>query len=436
MFHGEMMLRLLLGTILLSSALAAPINAAPAPEATIPPRLGMPQLDMFQGANNPPNLAFQRFGIGWGRQDFAWGAIEPRKGEFVWAQYDRLVLDCHAAGCEILPMLGYSAGWANASHDGFAPPDNPADWTSFVEHTVARYSRPPFNLRYFQVWNEPTRKAGFWHGKSEEQWIDTIYIPAAKIIRKYGCAVVFGGWPCGEPERLDGMLAYHDAWRVTDIVDIHYCTLDWWQRIYDTWIATGRCRGIWQTEIGYLDFPNNYPNTYLRAMYWALKHDWSFAEKYKLFWFAFWGAGPDAPKCLTGPDGYISEHGKRAEVLQRLLGDGTLQAFDDYALDPPLPFALNEEAQAAMGFRCGERIVIGLCIAPATQGAHPTVRVTLKTPVQATAAKLVTATGETTDLKLIDGRIIEVPVAAVPSLTARNYGKDVRLAVCYVVVGQ
>ena len=443
--------------------------ALPAFAADLPPRHPMPTLDMFQAADNPPGLGFQKFGLGWGRQDFPWGGVEPERGKFDWAATDKLVYDAHAAGLEILPMLGYTAGWANARHDGFAPPDNPADWEQFVEQTVARYSRPPFNLKYFQVWNEPTRKAGFWKGKSEEEWVDTIYLPAARIIRKYDCFVVFGGWPCSEPERLDEFLTYHDAWRLTDIVDMHYFTMESWQAIYDKWIAPGKCRGIWQTEIGYLDFPNYYPNAYLRGLYWALTHDWRFADQYKLFWFAFWGAGPDAPRCLTGPDGFISEHGKRALVMQSLLGDGTLSAFTDYTLAPsgaapfpspplpkpdadrrsvglqgeggrgvrtPFPFTLNEDLPTSMAFfvRPANRLVMAFCLDPATQQAHPTLTLTLAKPA-AGAARLVTVTGETTPLTLAaDKRTITVPVAGLASLTARNYGKDIRFAIGYVVI--
>lgn len=395
-----------------------------------------PALRHFMAANNVPSPAFARYGLGWGRHDFSWGAIEPRRGEFVWDDYDAIVLKAHASGREVLPMLGYTAAWANAAQDGFAPPDRVADWERFVERTVARYSRPPFNLRYFQVWNEPTRKAGFWHGASEEEWVDKIYLPAARIIRRLGCCVVFGGWPISEPERLDHFLRYHDAWRYTDIIDVHYFEMGSWQALYDQWIATGRCRGLWQTEIGYLTFPNYLPNAYLRGLYWALKHDWSFPEKYKLFWFAFWGAGPDAPRCLTGPDGFVSEHGQRAAVMRRLLGSGRLQAFDDYTLDPPLGFALHEETSAAMGFQCGKRRVIALCVDPATQARHPVMRLRLQRPVPGAGAQLVEVTGGTTALPFADAerRTIEVPIGQVASQTARDYGRPVNFAIGYVVV--
>ena len=105
----------------------------------------------------------------------------------------------HRYGLEILPMLGYSAPWAVAEGaSGFAPPRNVADWEDFVETCVARYSRPPFNLRYFQVWNEPTLKAGFWKGETDDEFFERVYLPAARIIRRYGCKVVFSGWPCSD----------------------------------------------------------------------------------------------------------------------------------------------------------------------------------------------------------------------------------------------
>ncbi|HIE28875.1 TPA: hypothetical protein EYP66_16490 [Candidatus Poribacteria bacterium] len=43
--------------------------------------------------------------------------------------------------------------------------------------------------------------------------MDNIYISAAKVIRKHGCYVVFGGWACCNPlEDFYYVLNYHDAY--------------------------------------------------------------------------------------------------------------------------------------------------------------------------------------------------------------------------------
>ncbi len=165
-------------------------------------------------------------------------------------------------------------GAASIPGNWLSPPKHVEDWVDFVERVLARYSRPPFNLRYFQVWNEPTRQAGFWTGTHHE-FIDKIYLPAAKIIRPHNCYVVFGGWPLSNSlEELDETLAYQGAWQWTDILDVHYRDVFAWQHLYDKWVKTGKCRGIWQTEIGFTDDPKYLPNLYLWVLHWALQSGW------------------------------------------------------------------------------------------------------------------------------------------------------------------
>jgi hypothetical protein len=342
----------------------------------------------------------------------------------------------------ILPLLAYTAKWAATDLGGLGPARDVRDWEDYVEHVVARYSRPPFNLRYFQVWNEPTREPmTFWKATGKE-WIDQVYLPAAKIIRRYDCEVVYGGWPVADAGGLFEVLDYHDAWKWTDIVDVHYFESRVFQEIYDRYIATGKCRGIWQTELGFLTFPNYYPNAYLRVLYWALTHDWGFPDKYKLFWFASWGAGPDAAKCLSGPgaDGNhtLSEHGRRAEVMARLLGDDTLAALTDYKTDPPLPPTLNEDAPTSAGFTVGERRVVALIVDPGTLAAHEQITVRVGGFEQPpTRARFVSVLGmeQPLTVEMHEGRAeVQVPCAALEPFVARNYGVEIQFGIGYVVL--
>jgi GH35 family endo-1,4-beta-xylanase len=90
----------------------------------------------------------KQLGIGWTRQDFSWSSIEPDKGKWSWDKMDQLVQGAHAQSVEVLPVLDYTAPWA-ASIPGqqFSAPRHVEDWEDYVEHVVARYSQPPFNLR-------------------------------------------------------------------------------------------------------------------------------------------------------------------------------------------------------------------------------------------------------------------------------------------------
>ncbi len=298
---------------------------------------------------------------------------------------DKVVLALHERGMQVVPLLAYTAGWASSAPDGNgnAPPREVADWENYVEKMVARYSRPPFNVKYFQLWNEPkwSVDTGFWTGTGPE-WVDMIFIPGARIIRKYGCKTVFGGWPCNQPQDLDTALEYNDCWRWVDIIDVHYFPVDIFQDMWDKYLSTGRCEGLWQTEIGWLTFPNYLPNCYLRALYWALGHGWEEgSDRYKLFWFACWGAGPDGPASLTQPGeggNVLSQHGLRQKVLNEVLGGEQLARYDDYTTSLNLQAELTEEKPTGLGFQVGEaRRVVALLLTPDLLKANASVVVTL-----------------------------------------------------------
>jgi len=427
-------------TLLVALSLAPPLPAQePAAPAAWSPG---PSLRDFLGANNwPSGPMWGELGLGWGRGDFSWAAIEPQPGEFRFDDTDRIVLAAHAQGCEVLLMLGYFAPWAvDKQPDGTEVLADPAAWTRFVEAVVARYSRPPFSLRYFQVWNEPTRKAGFWHGRTDEEFLSVVYLPAARIIRRYGCMVVFGGWPCSDGiDAYERLLDQSEAWRWTDILDIHYYGLAEMVRLHDRYVATGKCKGVWQTEIGYHPYEEYIPNLYPRALCWGLKSGWGFAEQLKLFWFASWGAGPDSELCLSHPSdagNVLSAHGLRVRTLQQVLGSGRLSAFDDYACEPDIGFSTDEEAESVEGFRCGQRIVIAFQLSPETARANPELRLSMELGAAPVRVELVTSLGDRQALAcaFADGEArIACPVADIEPKVARNWGREVRFVTGYIV---
>jgi len=422
------------GTVLALTALVASTGAAERPFA--------PDWRAFNGVNYlPPEGVAQELGIGWARESFPvdWGKVEPRQDEWDWKEFDARVLEAHALGVEVLPMLGYTAAWAATEDGGLGPARDVADWEDYVEHVLARYSRPPFNLRLYQVWNEPTWEPMTFWKRSGPEWVDGVYLPAARIIRRYGCQVVFGGWPVADAGHLFDALETREAWRWTDIVDVHYFGIGVWQEVYDRYVATGRCRGVWQTELGFHPFPEYIANLYPRALHWALTHGWrEDPDRYKLFWFASWGAGPDGPSCLTMPgdegNNTLTAHGLRLRTLNQILGDGTLSVFEDYTTDPPLPPTLNEEAPTSLGFGVGERTVIVLILDADTLKQRQTVRVSVK---GAGKTRLVGSTGEARELPATaegGALVCDVPVGELPCELARNWGREWKVAVGYVVV--
>ncbi|HEV2500462.1 MAG TPA: hypothetical protein VGY31_12860 [Terriglobia bacterium] len=303
----------------------------------------------------------KQLGIGWAREGFYWSQIEPEKGKWIWRPFDRKVRAAQSEGVQILPLLGYNVSWdAGAGASGFSPPVRVEDWEDYVDHVVARYSAPPYDLRYFQIWNEPTKEAGFWAG-TDHEFIDKVYLPAAKIIRRHHCFVVFGGWPASNSlEEFDSVLEYHDAWRWADFLDIHYEGLPDWQYLYNRWVKAGKCKGVWETELGFTSDPDFIPETYLPMLSWSLETGWKRPDQYKLFWYAAWGAGPNGPKCLSQTDArghvILSDQGKRLALLNNLLGREALRAFTNYQV------TMGSAKGSVLGFATDRRKVIAILL--------------------------------------------------------------------------
>jgi hypothetical protein len=139
----------------------------------------------FDGVND--GFTSTALGIGWVRGNNActWPTVEASKGTFNYSACDTWVEGINAKGAQIVMLLAYTPSWSGG---GSGIPAT-SDWTTFVQAMVTRYSAAPFNVHYFEIWNEPTKAAGFWSG-TDEQYVDILLNPAAPIIRAAGGHVV------------------------------------------------------------------------------------------------------------------------------------------------------------------------------------------------------------------------------------------------------
>ncbi len=122
--------------------------------------------------------AMQRAGITWARVDFTWDVVEPRRGEFRWTLFDRVVADAERCGVNLLAVTGYCPRWASSGPDRFSAPRDTAEWTAFVSTLVGRYRG---RIRHWTLWNEPNSDT-FFHGSLEE-FIRQILIPGARAAK-------------------------------------------------------------------------------------------------------------------------------------------------------------------------------------------------------------------------------------------------------------
>jgi hypothetical protein len=99
----------------------------------------------------------QSAGVKWSREEFSWGRIEPRKGEYDFAFYDRVVDTARAHGISVYALLAYWSGWTKPyTEEGV---DDFVNWTRVL---VRRYKD---RIKHWEIYNEPN--IFFWQGDKE-----------------------------------------------------------------------------------------------------------------------------------------------------------------------------------------------------------------------------------------------------------------------------
>ncbi len=351
--------------------------------------------------------------LGWDRFDLSWEHYEPEQGKWnqeKLKQYaDKRILAANKKGVKFLPILDYTVPWAagevpdqeftmgrikytiKRQADGsflmelfnklddrevkfserkinakrmsqrYLGAEHVKDWENYVRKVVTFLRAEPYNVEYFQIWNEAHPTSSFWYGDMDT-YFKRVHLPAAKIIRELGGKVVYGGWICGAPmSEFVELMDRHDAWKTVDILDLHYFPLAAMEYLYR---ETSRRKvehiGIWQTEIGFSTDPNFAGNLYPRMLYWGLKRNWSYGDKYKSFYFAY--GSPNDPKAygykrslLLGKELNLS--GRSLENMGQIFGGGELNIYDKVSSVPELKFELDERLSSMESFKVGNKII-------------------------------------------------------------------------------
>ena len=351
--------------------------------------------------------------LSWDRHDLHWHECEPRKGEWDEAYLkrfgDRVLKHCQA-GVTLLPVLGYNAPWSwdrskreltyGRKRRTFVPQggdkfevlheklnkgvwteekrefvtgrrqwplaaEHVSAWESYVRRSVSFLMAPPYNLSYFQIWNEAHPLSGFWEGDLDT-YMNRVHLPAARIIRELGGRVVYGGWPCcGSLKELTELLDKHNAWSSIDVVDVHYFGLNAYDYLRKAAAERGFPEmGVWQTEICFHTQPSFISTFYPRFLDWSLRNGWNKgAHRYKAFFFAYWS--PDDVRAY----GYrktllsserLSPHGHSLQTLGKLLGDNPLALYEKVQSKPELAAIPDGRRSSLQAFEVGKNIVIAL----------------------------------------------------------------------------
>jgi GH35 family endo-1,4-beta-xylanase len=96
-------------------------------------------------------------GVKWSREEFSWERIEPAKGQFDWAFYDKVVAAAKRNGITIYGEFSYWTRWTKPY-----TPEGLEDYCRFVAAAAERYRD---DIQYWEIWNEPN--IFFWQGPKE-----------------------------------------------------------------------------------------------------------------------------------------------------------------------------------------------------------------------------------------------------------------------------
>ena len=347
------------------------------------------------GANGWPVTAadiamWKEMGISWGRDSVGPGqrhspddAVEVDK---TGAAFDHdlppLILQNERNGIHSLLLLGYTPKWnASVPGDSRSAPKDEGVWTRYVETVVKAYIAPPYNVRHFQIWNEAAgplsggaAQATFWHGgarhaqstpydRAMQDYVERVHIPAARIVRKYGGYVVYGGWPDqGGLDTYMRWLEYRSPvagarmldW--VDYLDTHYLGVDALTPLYERYVAGGPARGVWQTEIGdrYMEDPHYLPMYFFKFAVWALDHDWHDPNQYVSMVYHWDGFEPYRLTHRGNPRTY-NVSGRSLVVLKQAAGA---------ALAPFAGQIAFGEGAAGLALRSGANLVLQVRASP------------------------------------------------------------------------
>jgi hypothetical protein len=118
----------------------------------------------YYGANNSDTTLAVDTGANWIRRNaLLWSDVEPNQGERKWTNGNipSLEADFKNAsnlGKKIILVIRRTPSWAQAVSGSYCGPmreDKFEAFGNFMADVVRRYSVPPYNVQYYEIWNEP-----------------------------------------------------------------------------------------------------------------------------------------------------------------------------------------------------------------------------------------------------------------------------------------
>ncbi|HPH96676.1 MAG TPA: cellulase family glycosylhydrolase [Anaerolineaceae bacterium] len=151
--------------LLCLTLLASALTACQTPKTPASKSASLPAPGSLFGISGTFNLTglFPGSVAGWARsheQYPLWESIEPQPGERNWAavaDLEKWILESSGQGSQVILVVGKTPAWAlKPGHTaGAVAPEQMAAFGQFMTDLVRRYSMPPYNVKYWELWNEP-----------------------------------------------------------------------------------------------------------------------------------------------------------------------------------------------------------------------------------------------------------------------------------------
>ena len=181
-----------------------PNAAAPVPSPILggAPRLEAPAIDLsrlqygmdvhlwWQDQNREVNLV-KNAGFGWVGQQIRWSYVERVQGRPDWAEVDRMVDASMQARMNMMFSVVSSPAWSRADGRTEGPPDNLADFGTFMGQLAARYRG---QVRAYEIWNEQNFAREWGGGRiNAGEYVELLKVAYAAIKAADPDAVVISG---------------------------------------------------------------------------------------------------------------------------------------------------------------------------------------------------------------------------------------------------
>jgi len=88
----------------------------------------------------------------------SWAQMEPTNttaDNFHWEIYDEILAELGEKELSMIMVIADIPSWAGQTRSGPFNDDARADFAQFVGAVVSRYSHPPYNIKYWELFNEP-----------------------------------------------------------------------------------------------------------------------------------------------------------------------------------------------------------------------------------------------------------------------------------------